>query len=311
MKTSTTLLSIVLLGAVGAGSFWLGARSSIPAHEGAGRRRVGAGGSQATQVAVLPQSDGSGGHLADAEEGPDGDGLRPGLRGRGRGRRAGVCQPGSHQHREGPEAGCARRGRAHARARQDRARLRSRRSRRAAHLRHRAEVRGLCRAAACQRDRPAGCQGAAAVRGLQPGAGVGAARIRDRDAGPAGDDGRRAGGAGRHGAVGGVQPDPAAQLGSLAGAGRGAGEDRSAATHDQLPVAGVGRGDREEGAAGHALHAGRHALPGDRPVVGLGHRRRVRAGHRPGQDGCQGQRRDQPPTPTGCSTGASPMSIRP
>jgi hypothetical protein len=48
---------------------------------------------------------------------------------------------------------------------------------------------------------------------------------------------------------------------------------------------------REKGAAGHALHARRGALSGRRPVLGLGHRRRLRAGHRPGQNRRQGQRR--------------------
>ncbi|MBI2749101.1 MAG: efflux RND transporter periplasmic adaptor subunit [Burkholderiales bacterium] len=35
MKTSTTVLAIVLLGAVGASGYWLGARSQTPAHDGA------------------------------------------------------------------------------------------------------------------------------------------------------------------------------------------------------------------------------------------------------------------------------------
>ena len=115
-----------------------------------------------------------------------------------------------------------------------------------------------------------------------------------RDAGPAGDEGRRRRGAGRHEAAGRVEPGAPAQLGPLR-------RRRSTAlmksgdspAHDHLPLAGVRRRHREEGAAGHALHAGRDALPGDRPVVGLGHRRRVRAGHRPGQDRRQGARHDQ------------------
>jgi Cu(I)/Ag(I) efflux system membrane fusion protein len=40
---------------------------------------------------------------------------------------------------------------------------------------------------------------------------------------------------------------------------------------------------REESPARHALHAGRSALSGRRPVGGVGDRRRVRAGHRPGE----------------------------
>jgi hypothetical protein len=42
----------------------------------------------------------------------------------------------------------------------------------------------------------------------------------------------------------------------------------------------TGSSFREEGAAGHALHAGRVAVPDHRPVGGLGDRRRARTGHR-------------------------------
>ena len=53
------------------------------------RPRGGRLGTQGAQAALLPQPDGAGRHLADAEEGPDGHGLRRGLRGRGRGQLAG------------------------------------------------------------------------------------------------------------------------------------------------------------------------------------------------------------------------------
>ena len=47
------------------------------------------------QGPLLPQPDGAAGHLADAEEGPDGHGLHPGVRGRG---------PGRARHRQGVSA---------------------------------------------------------------------------------------------------------------------------------------------------------------------------------------------------------------
>jgi hypothetical protein len=69
------------------------------------------------------------------------------------------------------------------RARQERARQRPGRDRREPHLHGDRQVRGLHRAPVRQHQRPAGRARAAAVRGVQPGTGLGAARIRHRRAG--------------------------------------------------------------------------------------------------------------------------------
>ena len=65
-----------------------------------------------------------------------------------------------------------------------------------------------------QRHRPAGQQGPAAVRGLQPGAGVRAARIRDRHRGGQGAEGRRRRPAGRHEAPRRLEPGAADATGT-------------------------------------------------------------------------------------------------
>jgi hypothetical protein len=65
-------------------------------------------------------------------------------------------------------------------ARADRSRRRTHRAGRTPPVCDRAEVRGLRRTTAGERDRPVGRQGPAAVRSLQPGTGLCAARIRDR-----------------------------------------------------------------------------------------------------------------------------------
>ncbi len=78
----------------------------------------------------------------------------------------------------------------------------------------RAQVRRLGGAAVRQRHRPAGQQGPAAVRGLQPGTGVRAARICDRHRGGQGAEGRRRRSAGRHEAPRRLEPGPAARTGT-------------------------------------------------------------------------------------------------
>jgi multidrug efflux pump subunit AcrA (membrane-fusion protein) len=50
---------------------------------------------------------------------------------------------------------------------------------------------------------------------------------------------------------------------------------RATAAHADFPLAGFRHRDREEGATGHAFHAGRGALPSGRPVGRLGGRRCV------------------------------------
>ena len=297
MKTSNVIFALVLAGAVGAGGYWLGARhpaagdtAAATSGTGAAPRRPG----QDAQAALLPQPHGAGRHLAHAEEGPDGHGLHPGLRGRRPGqRRCGGRQPDPHQHRQDPETGRAGRDSRHAGARQDRARGRTGGAGRAARLLDLAQVRGLRGTAARQRHRPAGRQGPAAVRGLQPRAGVGPARVHHRPAGHAGHEQCGQRGPGRNEAIGRLQPGAAAQLGPFARTARDAGQDRRGQADHHFPLAGVGHRHREEGTAGHALHARRIAVPGDRPVLGLGDGRRLRAGHRAGQDRHHGQREDQ------------------
>ena len=87
----------------------------------AGRRRT----LRRQEDQVLPQPDGFAGHLADAEEGLDGDGLHPRLRGRGQRRRFGQGiagqdpahrrgnrggrPPSHHPHHPGAGRGCDRR----------------------------------------------------------------------------------------------------------------------------------------------------------------------------------------------------------
>jgi hypothetical protein len=111
-------------------------------------------------------------------------------------------------------------------ARQDRARQRPRRDRREPHLHGHRQVRGLHRAPAREHQRPAGRPRAAAVRGVQPGTGVGPARIRHRRAG------RRPAERGRRRSAGGdeatrrIQPAAAEELGHFRGTGQGAGQVR-------------------------------------------------------------------------------------
>ena len=151
LKTATTLLAVVVLGAVGAGSYWLGTRSPVAGARRCLRRRLG-GQRQRPQRKLLyyrnpmgladtsptPKKDPMGMDYIAVYEGEDSDASA----GTGRG------QPDPHQHREDPEAGRAHRSGQHAPARQDGARRGADRARRAARVRDRAQVRGLCRAAA-------------------------------------------------------------------------------------------------------------------------------------------------------------------
>ena len=158
MKTATTVLAIVAARGRRCGQLLAGRPFAGACPRGCGQRGVRTGrGTQAAQAALLPQPDGAGRHLADAEEGPDGDGLhRRSTKARTsrRRRRAGVAQPGPHQHREDPEAGRAHRGRGDAPARQDRARRRPHRARRTAGVRgDRRSSRAM--SSACTSTRPA------------------------------------------------------------------------------------------------------------------------------------------------------------
>ena len=79
---------------------------------GRSRRRGG----RPAQDPLLPQPHGPAGHLAGAEEGLDGDGLHPGLRGRGAGRRQdrqgqprqGAAQRRAHRAGRGAHRSCGR-----------------------------------------------------------------------------------------------------------------------------------------------------------------------------------------------------------
>ena len=53
MKTTSTLLAIAVLGAVGAGSYWLGTRSAAPAHDGAAASTTAAAASATPQRKLL------------------------------------------------------------------------------------------------------------------------------------------------------------------------------------------------------------------------------------------------------------------
>ena len=82
----------------------------------------------------------------------------------------------------------------------------------------------------------------------------------------------------------------AASLSRLSRVGDGATEAGSGAAVDRDdPVAGERHGDREAGAPGHAVHAGRAALQDRRHVDGLADRRGVRAG--PGRRRASARRR--------------------
>ncbi len=203
---------------------------------------------------LLPQSDGTARHLAGPEKRSHGNGLHRRLRWRGA--RHGK-QPDQDQRRQSPEARRTERTRGDALAGQGYQGRWPHRGRRAARLCHRAQVRGLGGAAVRQRHRPAGQQGPAAVRGVQPGTGVRTARVRDRRRGGQGAQGCRRRPAGRHEAPRRFEPGPAQELGHLRGTGARIGPIRGRPANAHVPLAGVRHRHGKEGRPGHALHAWR------------------------------------------------------
>ena len=87
-----------------------------------------------------------------------------------------------------------------------------------------------------------------------------------------------AGSAGKHETARRSQPGPAEQLGHFHRAIAGPEQKQQRQAHPHVPLAGQRHRDREKSRPGHALHAGRRALPDRRPVIGMDRRRRVRTG---------------------------------
>ena len=195
-------------------------------------------------------------------------------------------------------------------ARPQRARQRPRRDRREPHLHGHRQVRGLHRAPVREYQRPAGRARPAAVRGLQPGTGLGAARIRARRAGRRQAERSRRRGAGRDAATRRIQPATAEELGYFRRTGQGAGEERRGEAHADLPLAGGRHRHREKGGAGHALHARRNTVPDRRYLQRSGCRPMFSSRTLPRSTSARRPKSGSTPTPAKSSRGASPTSIR-
>ena len=196
---------------------------------------------------LLPQSDGARRHLPDPEEGPDGDGLHPGLRRRRRWQRAqsarqirisadkvqklGVCTE------RVTERALSRELRALGRIEIDESHINAVAPR----------FEGWVERLHVNVTGQAVVKGQALVRCLEPGAGVRAERIRDRPPERGGDEKRRTLGPREHQRAGRRFARPFEELGPLRRRDPGPLPPRPDPTGADAALAGLGHRDREEG----------------------------------------------------------------